>query len=229
MKLKKDHPLYYTWGNMKLRCYNPNAPKYHRYGGRGITICDRWLNDFWAFAEDVGGKPTPKHTLDRIDNDGNYEPGNVRWATRKEQQRNTHWVMKVEIDGITYLAMDLAKIAGLSAKAIKQRASRGLSYEEVVSPERIWAPIQQHVVEKAWAKRRAQTHCKRGHEFTPENTYIASKGERCCRTCMNIKSQAWRDKIRAQGFDPTKPAALRHAAQAQYPVVQRDDPIDDGS
>lgn len=73
---------------MKVRCYNKNYEGFANYGGRGIKVCDEWLNDFAAFFKYVGNKPSPRHTLDRIDNDGNYEPGNVRWATKSEQQMN---------------------------------------------------------------------------------------------------------------------------------------------
>lgn len=83
----RSHPLYVTWRSMRERCMNPNATGYANYGGRGIRICSRW-DDFALFAVDVGEKPSPEHTLDRIDNDGGYEPGNVRWATPAEQQRN---------------------------------------------------------------------------------------------------------------------------------------------
>ncbi len=82
------HPLYRTWASLKLRCLYPLASGYKNYGGRGITICDSWRNDFLSFVQDVGPKPGPGYSLDRIDNDGNYEPGNVRWATRKEQTQN---------------------------------------------------------------------------------------------------------------------------------------------
>lgn len=82
------HPLYHTWQAMKDRCFNQQSPVYHHYGGRGITVCPQWLGSFEQFLKDVGEKPSPELSLDRIDNDGNYEPGNVRWATRQEQADN---------------------------------------------------------------------------------------------------------------------------------------------
>ena len=77
-----------AWRNMKGRCSNPNFRAYKDYGGRGIIVCDEWLDDFQAFFDHVGPKPSPEHTIDRIDNDRGYEPGNVRWATRKQQASN---------------------------------------------------------------------------------------------------------------------------------------------
>jgi hypothetical protein len=82
------HPLYSTWAGMVARCTNPRHEKYPLYGARGITVCQRWRNDFAAFLADMGERPSPKQSLDRIDNSGNYEPGNVRWATPVEQARN---------------------------------------------------------------------------------------------------------------------------------------------
>ncbi len=80
---------YKAWDSMKQRCYNPNSPKYYLYGGRGIKVCDRWLNSFENFLADVGLAPTSQHSIDRFpDNDGNYEPGNVRWGTDYEQRHN---------------------------------------------------------------------------------------------------------------------------------------------
>ena len=77
-----------AWHQMKVRCEWEKYPYFWRYGGRGISVCAAWRNDFEAFLRDMGPKPTSSHTLDRINNDGNYEPGNCRWATRKEQVQN---------------------------------------------------------------------------------------------------------------------------------------------
>jgi hypothetical protein len=81
-------PEYTAWTNMKDRCLNANRGDYHRYGGRGIKVCDRWLSSFESFYEDMGKRPTPKHSLERENNEKDYEPGNVKWATPKEQQNN---------------------------------------------------------------------------------------------------------------------------------------------
>lgn len=88
MKNKKKHPLYNTWCEMKKRCYNPNAINYKNYGGRGITVCDEWKDNFEMFVYHMGPKPSPEHTLDRIDNDYIYCPENCKWSTKKEQQAN---------------------------------------------------------------------------------------------------------------------------------------------
>ena len=80
--------VYRIWNAMRQRCHNPNQPHYERYGGRGITVCDEWRKSFEAFYRDMGDPPSPDHSIDRIDNDRGYEPGNCRWATAAQQNRN---------------------------------------------------------------------------------------------------------------------------------------------
>jgi hypothetical protein len=81
-------PEYHIWDGMKSRCYNPKRHDYGRYGGRGIKVCQKWRDSFLAFIGDVGQRPDSSYSIDRIDNNGNYEPGNVRWATIFQQRAN---------------------------------------------------------------------------------------------------------------------------------------------
>jgi len=81
-------PEYQLWIGIKTRCYNEKRHDYKRYGARGIKMCDEWLHDYKAFRDHIGDRPSPRHSLDRIDNDMGYQPGNVRWANRNEQNAN---------------------------------------------------------------------------------------------------------------------------------------------
>lgn len=93
-------PEYQAWTKMKLRCYSPQNPKYYAYGGRGIKVCKRWKESFEAFYADMGSRPSPIHSLNRINNDDNYEPSNCEWALPLTQARNARFNRIVSIDGI---------------------------------------------------------------------------------------------------------------------------------
>jgi len=130
-----NSPEYRSWDHAKQRCSNPNNDATQHYLGRGIRMCDRWLNSFENFYADMGPRPSLQHTLDRYpDNDGNYEPGNCRWATKSQQTENSGRILEIRARG---------------------------------------------------------NYCKRGHEFTPENT-VMHGGYRECRKCTIILKRARR-------------------------------------
>lgn len=114
-------PEYAIWASMRHRCQNPKATFYDDYGGRGISVCEQWDVSFEAFIEDVGRRPSALHTLERCDNDGNYEPSNCRWATRAEQANNRRTT--VLIDGVS-LAI-AARKAGLRPGTVWARRRKG--------------------------------------------------------------------------------------------------------
>lgn len=141
---KASHPLYYIYHDIKSRCSTPTHHRYADYGGRGIMLYPEWAEDFWKFVEGVGPRPDDSKTaggraywqLDRIDNDGNYAPGNVRWATPEQQANNTR-------------------------------------------------------------ERTLQTHCRKGHEMTPENTRESPAGKsRRCRSCEQLNEKARQERRR---------------------------------
>lgn len=118
---------YRTWAKIKQRCYNPKSDKYRYYGGRGITMCDRWRDSFENFLEDMGKKPTPHHSIDRIDNQGSYSKSNCRWATRVEQQNNTSRNVTYEYKGqmMTLPQIIVASGTTLNPKTITARVYDG--------------------------------------------------------------------------------------------------------
>ncbi len=117
---------YRIWANIKDRCFNQGNHAYPRYGGRGITMCERWRNSYVAFVQDVGRRPTLAHTLDRFpNNDGNYEPGNVRWATYTEQNNNRRDNRRITIGGETLTLPQWVRRSGVSESQARKRISRG--------------------------------------------------------------------------------------------------------
>lgn len=113
-----------TWSSMKARCYNKRNKSYKIYGGRGIIVCDRWLNNFHNFLKDMGRKPSAKHSIDRINNAGNYEPGNCKWATSTEQNQNKSNVLKVTFNGVEKPLIVWCKELGISHQCVSSTKSR---------------------------------------------------------------------------------------------------------
>jgi hypothetical protein len=116
---------YTAWVGMKKRCHNPTADQYPNYGGRGIIVCEKWRNSYEAFLLDVGRAPSRRHTIDRINSNGNYEPGNCRWATPVEQSRNRRITRRLEIDGVVLPLTEWAEKTGVSADTIRKRLKHG--------------------------------------------------------------------------------------------------------
>lgn len=124
---------YKSWSAMRKRCLNPNAADYHCYGGRGIQICERW-NDFAAFLEDMGDRPSQRHTIDRIDAEGDYTPDNCRWATPKQQGRNRNNNRMLTFNGETLCLSEWAERAGMSIQALRSRLDVcGYTVEEALT------------------------------------------------------------------------------------------------
>jgi hypothetical protein len=128
---KRCRQAYRAWTGMKDRCYRPSYNKYSRYGGRGITVCDRWRDSFENFLEDVG-LPFPNQSIDRIDNDGNYEPGNVRWASRKTQANNTSRNRTIEHAGNSKNLAEWGRVIGRNPSSIASRLDKGIPVEEAL-------------------------------------------------------------------------------------------------
>ena len=136
------HPLHQTWAGMRGRCYNTNEPSFARYGALGVSVCDRWRNDFAAFLVDMGPRPDGT-SLDRIDPCGNYEPGNCRWADRFTQARNKRDDRRHVVDGARLTLQEMADRVGVSRQAVQQRIKWGWTPEEAASLERGDSPLRQ--------------------------------------------------------------------------------------
>ena len=143
-------PTHWAWAGMIQRCENPKYKFYHRYGGRGIKVCDRWRGSFAAFLEDMGPKPDGM-SLDRIDNDGDYEPGNCRWASITRQLRNREVTVYLEFRGERKPLGDWADQFGIPVRRVRQRLGKGWTVEQALT-----TPIlsKQQVAEMRWQGRR---------------------------------------------------------------------------
>ena len=172
---------YHIWAGMKRRCDNANDTSYRRYGGRGIRVCRRWRESFTAFLGDMGRRPSPQHTLDRIKGARGYYPGNVRWATPLEQSRNRKRQL-LSARGRRLPIWAWATESGLPIRLIWQRV-----YVLGWKAERAIFQIQ----------RSQQRYCKNGHLLSGRNLRYTTTGSRRCLTCWRAYQTAWRERQRA--------------------------------
>lgn len=128
----RRRPEYRIWANIVQRTCNPNNPNWVRYGGAGKGLCDEWRKSFQRFFDHLGPRPSPKHSVDRIDFTRGYEPGNVRWATASEQARNKPNTIWLTVRGETRCLQDWADHLGVSVVTLYNRLERGWSHERTL-------------------------------------------------------------------------------------------------
>lgn len=133
MRLTRETPEHMAWRHMMERCYRETDAVFRYYGGRGISVCPRWRDDFAAFLADMGPRPSPLHSLDRIDNNGGYSPDNCRWATKREQSLNSRHVRPLTAFGRTQAVSLWAEETGIVSETIFARLRRGWPAESAVS------------------------------------------------------------------------------------------------
>jgi hypothetical protein len=154
----KAIPGYYCWLSMRRRCDTPKHKSFHNYGGRGIRVCERW-SSFAAFIADMGPRPSSNHSIERRDNNGNYEPGNCHWATPIEQLNNSRTNRWITLNGESHTVCQWSRILGIKHVSIFSRIHRGIT-----DPARLLAPtvtkkerraspetkLKQSIVRTAW-------------------------------------------------------------------------------
>lgn len=150
----KITPEFRAWSGAKNRCCNTNNKDYYNYGARGIRMCEEWLHDFPAFLEHIGPQPPQpegkiEYSLDRIDNNGNYEPGNVRWAMAEQQSRNRRNNRIIEFDGKALCLTDWARHLGIPINTLWMRLKAGWSARRALTGSRV-PPDSRKQLEFRW-------------------------------------------------------------------------------
>lgn len=139
-KLNRHRQTFRAWRSMKDRCQNPNSERFEDYGGRGITVCQQWLDSYEAFLADMGECPSAEHSIDRKQNDGNYEPGNCRWATAEEQCNNRRNNVRFSFYGMDKTVSEWSRISQVKISTILERLGRGWAPRDAV-----WTPVKREV------------------------------------------------------------------------------------
>jgi hypothetical protein len=158
---KSYSPEYKAWSDMIQRCTNPAKKNYHRYGGRGVVVCDRWLESFEAFYSDMGQSPSSAHSVGRRENGGPYSPENCKWMTRREQANNRESCRTLTFNGETKTVTEWSRAVGLSARTVLNRLKSG------------WSP------DDALKKGRVGRHITHGMSDTPEYRCWLEMNKRC--------------------------------------------------
>lgn len=128
-----NSPEYAAWASMKDRCFNSNHRAYHNYGGRGIKVCDEWVNSFETFLQDVGRRPSARHSLERVDNEIGYLSSNVVWATQADQDNNKRTNRIIEFGGETRTLTQWATLQGMSKETLHSRLKAGWGVEKALT------------------------------------------------------------------------------------------------
>lgn len=174
-----DSPENAAWRHMKDRCCNPKSQRFDRYGERGIKVCERWINSFENFYSDVGPRPSSEHSLGRIDNDGDYEPGNVRWETDDQQNSNREDSRIVEYQGESITITELGRRRGVCSRTLYCRLESGWDEADIVN-----API----AKRRWLKPNEVAIIKRMIYFRWKDARIAPMYGVCLATIHHIRS-----------------------------------------
>lgn len=132
-------PEYRCWRHIMIRCYNPSCATFKDYGGRGITVCDEWRHDFMAFYDHVGNRPSQQHSIDRIRNNGNYEPDNTRWTLPVTQANNRKSNHLITLYGWTLTISNWSRFVGLKQETIRYRIKHGWPLSKA-----IFQPVKHH-------------------------------------------------------------------------------------
>lgn len=158
-------PEYDAWRSMLKRCFNPRTKHYEDYGGRGITVWPAWRTSFRTFIEYIGRRPGKGYSLNRINNDGHYEPGNIEWATSLQQGNNKRNNLRATYKGETLTVTEWARKTGLPEGTVRKRIKRG-------------DPIDMPT------PRKPPTQCRNGHKYEVGSYWIRKEGTRRCKRCV---------------------------------------------
>jgi hypothetical protein len=157
---QSESPTYKSWMSMRGRCYRPEAHGYRHYGGKGISVCERWRNSFANFLADLGPRPNGC-TIDRIDNTGNYTPSNCRWSTKSQQSRNRSCARRVIYRGKERLLADLADESGHTRARIYSRLKKGWSVERAIDTPVLSIDDKRVIQRKAAIERHRRDRARR--------------------------------------------------------------------